>query len=477
MQVKARIQEMRDKLLGWLERKVPEQVTVTILAVITGIIAGCLASLLKHILNFLSRLVFSDVPIGDGDWRLLVFPMVGVFLAMIYQRYIIHQDVSHGTAKIRDVVSSGGKKKIQPWVAFNSLFGCGLTVGLGGSAGSEGPLAYSGAAVGSSLGQVFRLSDSWMRVMIGVGAGAGIAGIFKAPIGGTLYTLEVLQMEMNVIPIMALMIACVMASVTCLMLSGYAFDWAFVMKAQFDPASLGWMFLLGVFCGLYSIWYLYSKSKTDMMLGKVSNRWIKALIAGVMTAVVVFCLPLMFGEGCSIIETIINGGRLSVFGLGPFQHWNDDYSLFIILICAVLLVKGPLVAAANSGGGVAGDFVPALYIGGVAGYMFGIILNDLFGVIIPVWYCSLAGMGAVLACSTHAPLMALFLMCETTNSFQYMPAYLVSITTAYCVVKILRPRSKAYNSDYDVANALWSGGNFILPSTKKSNKTNTDSKS
>lgn len=451
------VREILDKRILWIDRirgKMPEQLLVVILSVITGIAAGFFAWLLKHILDFFSWLVFSDIPMELGDWRLLVFPVVGILLAMIYQRYIIHKDVSHGTDQITAKVQPGSDYRISPWVTINSIIGCGMTVGMGGSAGSEGPLAYTGASVGSSMAQFFKLSSPWMRVMIGVGAGAGIAAIFKAPIGGTLYTLEVLKMELNVMPIMALIIACIMASVTSFMLSDFTFDWAFIMEAEFDPASLGWMFLLGIFCGLYSIWYSSSIRGTNKMFGKIANPWVKALIAGVMTAIALYTFPLLFGEGCSIVDNIINGGRLNVYGLGPFVEWGGDHPLYLLLILVILLIKGPLVSAANSGGGVAGSFVPALYIGGIAGYLFGMLLQNYMGVDVPIWYTSLAGMGAVLGCASRAPLMSLFLMCETTNSFQYMPAYLVTIATSYIVMEILTGDIKRLRDRFDKGGSI-----------------------
>lgn len=441
----------RTRLVAGVSESVPRPFTVMVLACVIGVGAGCLTFLLKFLLSTLWD-IFHDRLDPDHvlNWRLLLFPIAGLTGAYVFQRFVLRQDISLGTAKIRSALNDpAGNYIVRGRGVFGSVIGCSLTVGFGSSAGSEGPSAYCGASLGSSLGRLFNLQQRWIRVLVAVGAGAGIAGIFKAPMGGILYTLEVLEMEMSTVPVLALVLACIISTSTSGMISGSSFDMAFFMEFPFETSSLVWVAIIGFVCGLYSLWYVSSKNWFTLFFNNVSNPWHRVIIAGVMMSLAVFLIPGLYGEGGRFMAQVVNGKFPDLLSQGILATDSTQGIELLLALGAILLIKGPLVAAANNGGGVAGEMVPAMFIGCIAGYTFSLVLNQYCGMHLPVWYLSLVGMAAMLGNSTHAPLMSVFIVMETTNTLQYLPAYMLCALVSYCVMKTLNPASTWLNAGRD----------------------------
>lgn len=439
----------RDAFVSVWSAHVTVQLTVMLLSVLVGLGAGALAEALKFVMLWL----WDTFVGGEGGlrfhWTLLLLPMAGMLSAMVFQRYILKQDLSCGTAQITRIVhDQNGDYKIPFMTSINSLIGCSLTVGLGSSAGSEGPTALSGAALGSSFGRVFKLDPAMLRAMVAIGAGAGIAAIFKAPVGGVLYVLEVLELPMSTLAVLSLVLSCTLASTTAYFISGTPFDMSLQANLPHNGA-MGWIMLLGVFIGIYSLWYVGTKNRISKFLSNIKNPWIKVLLAGAGMSVCVFMVPALFGEGTHVIWNTVTGRFPSVFDQGVFAATETKGAMFYLTLLFIMAIKGVLVGAANNGGGVAGEMVPALFIGAVGGYLFGCGLNDLFRLDIPVWYMSLTGMGAMLGCSSHAPLMSVFILCEMTNTLNLMPAYIICALISYVIMKIFRPDSTWLNTGHD----------------------------
>lgn len=454
--VLGRIKSGRDSYIAAWSRFVPQQISVILLSVVIGIGAGALAELLKLMMRWIwEAVVVRFRPAGSINWLLLALPLLGIILAMAYQRYVLHRNLSCGTAQIiRLLRKRDGNYRIPFWTSLNSLIGCTLTVGFGSSAGSEGPTALSGAALGSSMGRLFGMERHWEKALVAIGAGASIAAIFKAPFGGMLYVLEVLELPMSTVAMLSLVLACAMASATAYLISGTPFDMALHAGMDID-GMLGWVMLLGVALGIYSLWYVWTKNLCGRFFNRLRNPWAKAVIAGVGMSVFVFMIPALYGEGFSVMAALSSGEYPEVFRRGILAVAESDRGMLYLLFVAILLVKGILVAAANNGGGVAGEMVPALFIGGIGGYLFGFGFNDLFGLQLPVWFMALTGMGAMLGNSSHAPLMSVFILSEMTNTLNFMPAYMICALISYVVMKLFMARSTWMNTGHDDLASLW----------------------
>lgn len=451
-----RIVSGRDVFVSVWTARVPVQGTVILLSILIGVGAGALAELLKFMMAWLwDNIVGNNPPHSMFHWSLLFLPLCGILVTMVYQRYVLKQDLAHGTAQIIKMIGNQEEQcRMSFWTSLNSLVECALTVGLGSSAGAEGPMALSGASLGGWTGRWLRLDASRIRALVAIGAGAGIAAIFKAPVGGVLYVLEVLELPMTTLAVLSLVLSCTLASTTAYFISGTPFDMA--LNAGFpDNAMLGWVALLGVALGLYSLWYVWTKNRVGGMLDRIRNPWLKALVAGVGMSVCVFMVPALFGEGFGVMANLTSSQFPAVFDQGVFATAADSGLMFYITLVFILLIKGALVAAANNGGGVAGEMVPALFTGAIGGCLFGYALNGMFHLELPVWFMGLTGMGAMLGCSSHAPLMSVFILCEMTNTLNFMPAYILCSLISYVVMKLFKPHSTWFATGHDDFISLW----------------------
>lgn len=412
----------------------PEGVILVFAALIIGALTGVAASCLKRLVKFFNDAILWNIDLSRPNIRFLIWPLVGILITTVFQKYVVGYRIARGSRVIK-IHLNNKEYRLPSFLIFDPVVGCSLTMGCGATGGTESPTALSGAAMGSVLGRWLGLDDNYLRILIGIGAGAGIAAIFKSPMGGAMFTLEVLQMQLSTVPIMAMITACLVASSSASILSGFTFDIHFTGHMPMDTSSLGWVAILGVCCGLYSIYYDYTKRRALQIFTGISNIWVGALVTGAMLSVAVFCFPLFFGEGFGMITSMVNDAPIDVTASGIFATLHGDRWIYITL-GAILLLKGILVAASNGAGGVAGDFVPTFFAGCVAGYLFAIGANALFGSTLQPWYFALIGMGAVMAGTLQAPLMALFIICETTDTYLYLFPYLIAVSISYAMARI-----------------------------------------
>ncbi|MDE7441994.1 MAG: chloride channel protein [Muribaculaceae bacterium] len=404
-----------------------------IAVVAIGVVTGLATFLMKECIKWIGKLASIGLHSDGSNYLLLLLPVVGIFLAMVFQRYLLKEDLSHGTAMIKRDLQNG-QYKLRSNLMYTNIIGCSVTIGFGGSAGAEGPSAYTGAAIASNFARWLHIDDRWLRLLIGIGAGAGIAGIFKSPVGGVLFTLEVLGLELSTLPVIALVAACLISSCTALAFGGFAFDLKFVDYISFDPSNFIWMTLLGVFCGIYSIYYDTSQQAAGRFFNGISNPWFRALMGGMVLSAAIFFFPSLFGEGYGIVDKIINCRPSELLSFSPFYTGMSTTGLLMLVTAGVLLLKGIAVAATINGGGVAGDFAPTLFAGCLAGYLFGLMMNTWFGFNLPVENFALLGMAGVMAGTIKAPLMAIFITAEMSNSYQFMFGFLLVAAVSYGIV-------------------------------------------
>lgn len=410
---------MRFKLLG--------------VVALIGIGTGLATFLMKEGIKGVGWFTYHGMHIDKGNPLFLVMPLLGIMLAMIFQRFLLKEDLSHGTAMIKRDLRNG-EYVLAPNLMFTSLVGCSVTIGFGGSAGAEGPSAYTGAAIASRIGSALHLSQNWLRVLVAIGAGAGIAGIFKSPVGGALFTLEVIGLELTTYPVILLMIGCLVSGCTALALGGFNIDINFIPHLPFNPGNILWMILLGLFCGIYSIYYNLTKQGFTRLLTSLANPWARALLAGGMLSMTIYFFPALYGEGYGIVGEVINGHSSALLSYSPFYQPGSHIGLLLMGTLMVMLLKGLMVSATIDGGGVAGDFAPTLFAGCLAGYLFGLGANHWFGASLAPGNFALLGMAAVMAAAIKAPLMAIFITSEMSNSYEFIFGFLIVAAVSYAVM-------------------------------------------
>lgn len=406
-------------------------------ATAVGLLSGAGAWLLKLLIGWISRLLTAHFRHGEIHWALLALPLAGIVLASLYERYVIRRDIAHGSERIRRSLLAG-RYNMPGKMLFSPIVASVLTLGFGGSAGSEGPIATTGAAIGSNLARRLGLPEQSVGLMMAIGAGAGIAGIFKAPIGGALFTLEVLGMAMGTRAVLALLCSCLAAGLTASALSGFSIAVAFDRAEAFEPSELAAACVLGLFCALYSMLYNRTRAMTRRRLERIGARHgqLQHLAAGAALALAVFAFPSLFGEGYGAIGRVINGDTSAMASESPLLRLLGSGPWAILAVtAAVATVKGIAMSATTSGGGVAGDFAPTLFAGCAAGLFFALGTNMIAGTQLSAANFALYGMAATMAGALRAPLMAIFLVTEMTASFGYILPMSLASAIAFAMVR------------------------------------------
>ncbi len=407
-----------------------------IIAALVGVLCGLSACVLKYCINFVAKLVMEYLHAGF-HWPLVVLPIIGIVLTVAVCKYILGYSPAHGTKKVEDALKEGNLK-MRRSLMYSSVLTGSITLGFGGSAGGEGPIAYTGAAIGSNIAQRLGLGPDLMRVMVGCGAGAGIAGIFKAPFAGALYSIEVLHIELTNPAILALFLAVVVASLTAYVMSGFTFDILMDQSVPFDWHWLGWIALLGIICGLYSRYYEFSMAWLARLLAKIGNIWVRAVTSGcIISACVVLC-PALFGEGYDVIGHIINSDIDRVLSGSVLNSLHGAWAL-ISLAALTMLLKAFACSATNNGGGVAGTFAPTLFAGCFVGLFYALTVNALFDAHLIVGHFAFFGMAGAMGGIIGAPLMAIFLVCEMSGSFGYFLPVAICVAISMGMKRLCTP--------------------------------------
>ena len=427
-------------LVMWRERHIKEKTFVIFLALIVGVLCGCAALLLKTLIHFFSGLVTSHIEITQGNYLYIIYPVVGIILTSLYVRYIVRDNISHGVTRVLHSISQN-KSRLKRHNIYSSIIASSATIGFGGSVGAEGPIVYTGAAIGSNLGQAFRLSPRILMILVGCGAAAGIAGIFKAPIAGMLFTIEVLMLDLTTVSIMPLLIASITSATMAYVFTGYDFEFFFVQSESFVTNRIPFVILLGIFCGLSSLYFTRVMNMMENVFKRIGTPWKKTIFGGAILAGLIYLFPPLFGEGYSSIINLLGGDPSSIANGSIFYGDKDDVWFITIFIGLIILTKVFATSATNGGGGVGGTFAPSLYVGCMSGFFFAFLLNHLFGLDLSIKNFALMGMAGVMSGVMHAPLMAIFLTAELTGGYDLFLPLLIVSTISYGTIKLFEPYS------------------------------------
>ena len=446
--MKLKIQELKQKasdlfmrFVLWRQQHIKEKTFVKIMALFVGLFAGFAALLLKTLIHVISDMLTSHVHITGGNYLYLIYPALGILITGIYVRYVVKDNISHGVTRVLHAISQN-KSRLKPHNIYTSVTASSITIGFGGSVGAEGPIVYTGAAIGSNLGSMFRLSPRVLMIMVGCGAAAGIAGIFKAPIAGMLFAIEVLMLDLTTVSIMPLLIASITSATVAYIFTGYDVEFFFVQSEPFVTQRIPYVILLGVFCGLVSLYFTRAMNMMENFFRRFKNPWTKTAVGGAILAVLIYLFPPLYGEGYTSITSLLNGNTSSIVDGSIFYGDADSVWFVLLFVGAIILMKVFATSATNGGGGVGGTFAPSLYVGCMSGFFFAYLLNHLgFGLELSVKNFALMGMAGVMSAVMHAPLMAIFLTAELTGGFDLFLSLLIVSTISYGTIKVFEKYS------------------------------------
>ncbi len=432
-----------ERVHNWRVEHVSDKMFLLILAFIVGFFAAVAAYVLHGIINLIVALLTSQFERSHANWLYLVYPVVGIYLTSLFVRYIVRDNISHGITRILYAISSN-KSRLKSHNCWSSVIASAITIGFGGSVGAEAPIVLTGSAIGSNLGQLFHLDRKTLMTLVGCGAAGAIAGIFKAPIAGLVFTLEVLLIDMTMSSLLPILVSCVTATCFTYIFSGDAALFTFHLDNVWTVERIPACLLLGISCGLVSLYFIRTMSFAEGIFARFKDRpHVRLAIGGTLLSLLIFLFPALFGEGYSSINLLLNGKTEA--------DWNQilDNSLFagqasmlIPYLALVLLTKVFATSATNGGGGCGGTFAPSLFIGCFTGFLFSRLWNiEQVGVYLPEKNFALMGMAGVMSGVMHAPLTGIFLIAELTGGYSLLLPLMIVSVSAYLTIIIFEPHS------------------------------------
>lgn len=431
------------RLHEWRQEHVSEKMFMIILALIVGFFAAVAAFFLHWIINQIVLLLTSQFDRTGANWLYLVYPVVGIYLTSLFVRYIVKDNISHGITRILYAISTN-KSRLKSHNCWSSVIASAITIGFGGSVGAEAPIVLTGSAIGSNLGQLFHLDRKMLMTLVGCGAAGAIAGIFKAPIAGLVFTLEVLMIDMTMSALLPILVSCVTATCFTYIFSGDASLFTFHLDSEWSVERIPACVLLGISCGLVSLYFIRMMGACEDVFARFKDHpHIRLAIGGTVLSLLIFLFPALYGEGYSSINLLLNGKtEVDWNQILNNSMWAGNGVLLIPYIALVLFTKVLATSATNGGGGCGGTFAPSLFIGCFTGFLFSRLWNiHEIGVYVPEKNFALLGMAGVMSGVMHAPLTGVFLIAELTGGYSmFMPLMIVSVC-AYLTIIIFEPHS------------------------------------
>jgi CIC family chloride channel protein len=426
----------------WLQylQQLGQQRLIIILSVVIGILSGLAAVILKstvHILRDLLQLVMDQGTLG---FLYLALPGIGIIFTVLYIKFFVKDKIGHGISRILYSISRQGSK-LKRHNTYSSIISSTITIGFGGSVGAEAPIVMTGAAIGSNIGQLFRLNYKTITLMLGCGAAASIASIFQAPLAGLIFTLEVLMLDLTMASIVPLLISAVTATTFSYFLVGRDVTFPFEIVEHFALYKIPFFIILGIFCGLISLYFTRSALKIEGKFSAIENPYKKVIYGGILLGILIFLFPPLYGEGFETLQSLLNGEPTSILHNSLLYNYRDNIWVILISLGLLLIFKVFAMAATTGSGGIGGIFAPTLFMGGVAGYFLSKLLNSVLNTSLSEGNFTLVGMAGMMAGVMHAPLTAIFLIAELTGGYALFIPLMITSTVSYITIMYFEPHS------------------------------------
>ena len=413
-----------------------EKQFMLLLSIPTGFLAGLSAIIIKKLAHYI-RDYFYNIATSEGQYGFLFFilPAIGILFTIIFCRYILKRDVGHGIPGILYAIQ---KKKgaVKPYNTFASIITSALTVGFGGSVGLEGPSVSTGSAIGSNIGQLLRLNQKNIVVLIGMGCAAALASIFQAPITGIIFAIEVFMIDISMASLIPIIVSSFVAILTSYYFLGRAFEYTITTSTAFMPSNSLFYVGLGLFVGLVSAYFMYIYFKVDKKFKKIESPWMRFALGVSGLGILIFIFPALYGEGYEAINAALNGDNSILFENSIFSSFQNNKWIILALMLTIIFLKAFATSFTFAAGGVGGTFAPALFLGAFSGMFFATLVNTLGLGYLNITNFALVGMGGVIAGMLHAPLTGIFLIAEITNGYSLMVPMMIVSAMSYAINRV-----------------------------------------
>lgn len=429
-------------LLRWRRRHLSDRNFVLFISLLVGIFTALAGLLLKWLIEQIEVLLTHEFVATSSNWLYLVYPVVGVWLTMLFIRYIVRDDIGHGVTKILFAIARK-QSRIKPHNTWTSVVASAITIGFGGSVGAEAPIVLTGSAIGSNLGKLCRLSNKYMMLLVGCGAAGAVAGIFKAPIAGLVFVLEVLMIDLTMTSLLPLLVTSVTAAGLTFAVSGTNPIFEFHLQDAFTVDRIPAYIALGIVCGLVALYFTRTMSFLENVFRKLQGRYRRFLLGAVMLSLLIYLFPSLYGEGYDLITLLLNGNGQADWDTAMDRSLFYGSNYLLLYLFLIVIFKVFASTATNGGGGCGGIFAPSLFLGCVCGFIFCRLWNtyDVLGFDIPERNFAMLGMCGLMSGVMHAPLTGIFLIAELTGGYAlFMPLMIVSVGS-YLTIKCFEPHS------------------------------------
>ncbi len=422
-----KVDQLLLKFLVWRVRHISNKNFVLILGGVIGAISGLAAVILKTSVHKIESLLTSDFSTRLPNFMYIGFPLIGILLTVIISKYFLRERIGHGITQILyDISKNSGIIKRSKM--YSRMITSAITVGFGGSVGLEAPIVVTGSAIGSNIGRWMHLNNKKRSLLIGCGAAGAISAIFNSPIAGVIFALEVILTDVTVAMFIPVLIASVCGSLISLILLGDDVLFSFKVVDSFVAADAPYYILLGIVCGLVSVYFTRTTYRIEGLVYRITNDFGRAITGGILLGIVIFVLPPMYGEGYNTIKLLLAGREGEILNGSLFFDNFNNKGFLLIFIFMIILVKPVASALTIGSGGSGGIFAPSLFVGGVTGHLFASLINTVSTAgNVSTSNFTLVGMCGIMSGVLYAPLTAIFLIAEITSGYElFVPLMLVS---------------------------------------------------
>ena len=412
-----------------------------ILALVVGISCGLAATLLSTTIHFLQHTISSWFSGEMHKYLYILYPGMGMFIAMLFVKYVVKDNIGHGVTKVLLAVSKN-ESKIKPHNMWTSMAASSVTIGFGGSVGAEAPIVYTGAAIGSNVARYMGLSYKNMTILLGCGAAGAVAGIFKAPLAGVLFTLEILLFNISMTSILPLLLSTISATVISYLFLGSKPPFECENIAQFTMGNIPFYIILGLFCAMCSVYFTRMTLWLEDKIKSIEKPYKRWALSALSLGLLIFLLPPLFGEGYTCIRGLMNEGSVNMEGKTVLSFMLNTAWMVPIFFLLVLVLKVFSMSLTNAGGGVGGTFGPTLFMGAIAGFVVSRTINLIGGgMSVPEQNFVLVGMAGLMAGVMQAPMTAIFLIADMTGGYDLLIPLILTATISYAVTRAIEPYS------------------------------------
>lgn len=405
-----------------------------LLSLLVGFLSALAAAILKNAVHYTHQILTSGITRESGNYLYLAYPIIGMFLTVLFVRYVVRDNIGHGISRVLYAISKR-KSRLKFHNTWTSIIATTLTIGFGGSVGAEAPIVLTGSSIGSAVGSFFKLNYRSITLLIGCGAAGAVAGIFKAPIAGIVFTLEILMLDLTISSIVPLLISSVTAATVAYFTMGEKVLFSFNITEAFNVANIPWYILLGISSGFISLYFSKMTLFLEKGFAKVSNVYVRLCLGGLILSLLIYLFPSFYGEGYDTVLLLLQRGVDPVIGNSIFFRFADNFWMVALFMACLVFLKVLATSSTNGAGGVGGIFAPVLFTGGTVGFLFASLLSRFLNIDLPDNRFVLVGMAGLMAGVMHAPLTAIFLIAEITGGYDLLIPLIITSTAAYITTR------------------------------------------